>query len=444
MNLHLGFCRPRPSRRGAISILTALGILLLLMIVGVGIDTALVMTANQQLQRAADATALAAANQFQYAQAADWPLVRAKAIETAALQDVVGRGGSALQLADNPTNAVGASGRQDMLIGRWDFNRTTNVFEFVRTDFSTGLPHPNAIQIYPRCGDGTANSPLALLFSPLFGATATSDVGRPATAVSGPKDIPLILVLDPHGDRAFHLNGSVNMDVEAGTVHIDSDAACAFDVDGSSGILQAQRTRVVGDACYNPSNLSGDLITHSFYVPDPLAGLASPTTAGMTNYDRINSGGTYGPGYYPNGIGLTGGTATLNPGLYYIENGITLRGNSQVTGTGVCIYLATGASSTGGGAMLNLTPPTSGTYQGIAYFQSRTNTTTADIGGVGSFEIQGTMYLPNAMLMMSGNVSRRVGRIVVWRLDLSGNPGYEITGRGVPVPTDPPHVFLVK
>ncbi len=443
ITLPLRTSRGRSARRGSISILTAIGVLALLMVIGLGIDTALVMTANQQLQRAADSTALAAANQFQYAVAADnWQLVRSKAIETAALQNVIRCG--ALQLADNPTNAPAGSGRTDMMLGAWRFNRTTHAFEFAPTSFATGTPRPNAIQVYPRCGDGTSNSPLALLFSPLFGATATSDVGRPATAVLAPRDQPLILVLDPTGADALHFNGGVTMDVQAGTIQVDSSDACAFSVSGSSGLLEGQRTRIVGDACIAPSNVTGDLIPFSFYVPDPLASLPSPTSASMTNYGRIQNPGTYQPGYYPQGISLNGGTATLNPGVYYIEGGINLKGNSMLSGTEACVYLASGSFVTGGTAAVQLTPPTSGTYMGIAFFQARSNTTASSIGGTGTFDIVGTIYFPNAEFDMSGNVSRTIGRIILWRLNISGNAGYVITGLGVPPTTDPPHVFLVK
>ena len=432
------------TRRGAVSILTAFGVLLLLLIVGIGIDTALVMTANQQLQRAADSVALAAANQLQYTQANDYPLARAKALETAALQNIIRCGTTGIQIADNTANAPAPSGRTDMLIGAWRFNRTTNVFEFVRTDFSTGLPRANAVQIYPRCGDGTSNSPLALLFSPLFGATATSDVGRPATAVLAPRDNPLILVLDPTGAEALHFNGGITMDVEAGTIHVDSSHGCAFEVDGSSGLLMAQRTRVVGNVCIPPSSLTGDLITGSFYVPDPLAGLPAPIAGGMPDYDRITAAGTYNPGYYPRGITVNGGTIELNPGVYYIDRGITLTGNTLLRGSGVCLYLASQDFRTTGGSGVVISPPTSGTYAGISYFQARTNTTASSIGGTGAFDIRGTIYFPNATFGMSGNASRTIGRIIVWRLDISGNAGYVITGLDVPPPTDPPHVFLVR
>jgi len=438
--------RAAASRRGSATLLGVIVILVLLGIIGLAIDTALVMTANQQLQRAADSIALSAANQFQYTQAANWPRVRAKALETAAEQRVIGRGTSGVQIADNPTNAVARSGRTDMLIGRWGFNRTSNVFEFVRTDFGTGLPAPNAVQIYPRFGDGTSNSALSLIFSPVFGATSTSDVGRPATAVLGRPDSPLILVLDPTSTSsgALHLNGGVTIDVEAGTVHVDSSNGCAFDTSGSSAVLSAQRTRIVGGACINASNLTGDLITGSYYVPDPLAGLATPSTSGMPNNNRIRTGGNYGPGYYPGGIRLNGGNANLAAGVYYVEGGIDLGGNSMLNGTGVCLYLATGAFTTNGNAGVTLTPPSSGTYAGISYFQGRSNTTASSILGGGAFAIEGTIYFPNATFGMGGNASRTIGRIVVWRLDISGNAGYVITGLGLPPPSGPLHVYLVK
>jgi hypothetical protein len=349
-----------------------------------------------------------------------------------------------LQLADNPTNTPSGTGRTDMILGAWRFNRITHAFEFVRTNFATGLPQPNAIQVYPRCGDGTANSALALLFSPLFGATGTSDVGRPATAVLAPRDQPLILVLDPTGAQALHFNGGITMDVQAGTIQVDSSDLCAFETDGSSGVLMAQRTRVVGDVCIGASSLTGDLITHSFYVPDSLAGLPAPVSASMTNYTKITDPGTYDPGYYPQGINVNGGTVTLNPGVYYIERGITLNGNTLLVGNNVCLYLASNDFKTTGGAGVQVTPPTSGPYTGIAYFQARSNTNASSIGGTGVFDIVGTIYFPNATFGMSGNASRTIGRILVWRLDISGNAGYVITGLGVPPSTEPPHVFLVK
>src|SRR5262249_18433114 len=153
------------------------------------------------------------------------------------------------------------------------------------------------------------NTPLELVFGPIFG-TSQSNVGRSSIARFGKPDNPLILVLNPHKPASLRLDGGAFMDVFAGTIQVDSDDACAFRVNGSSGLMESQRTRVVGDACLDvPSNLTGDLITHSPYVPDPLANLPEPTSAGLPDYGGIFGPGTYAPGYYPDGIQMNGGTA---------------------------------------------------------------------------------------------------------------------------------------
>ena len=51
----------RIDRRGSIAFLSAIAVIVLVALVGLGLDMALVMTARQQLQRTADACALAAA-----------------------------------------------------------------------------------------------------------------------------------------------------------------------------------------------------------------------------------------------------------------------------------------------------------------------------------------------------------------------------------------------
>ena len=125
--------RDTQQQRGTVLVWFALFLLTLVGLISLGVDVAKLMGARTQLQNAADAAALAAANQFQYAVPDDnWNAVRQKAIETAALQSVIRCG--TLQLADNPTNAPAGSGRTDMLIGAWRFNRITHAFEFVRTD----------------------------------------------------------------------------------------------------------------------------------------------------------------------------------------------------------------------------------------------------------------------------------------------------------------------
>jgi Flp pilus assembly protein TadG len=443
------------SRRGAISILAAVTVLALLALIGLALDTALVMTARQQLQRTADAAALAGANEFRVPGQTDWNLVRQAAINTAQNNPVIRS--SPIQLRDNPTNDPGnATNRSDIVIGRWQFDRTDHTFKFFPTNFNTGFPVPDSIQVYPRCGDGTLNSSLSLIFSPVFstllGTPTDSNVGKPATARLGPPDQPLILVLDPHAPRALLMDGGAHMDVYAGIIQVDSDDGCAFRMNGTSGLMESQRTKVVGGACVDlVNNLQGDLITGAPYVPDPLASLPEPVSPGMTNYGEITAPGTYSPGYYPNGINLNSGIAALLPGVYFIgkggsARGISLGGSALITGVGVTIYTEPGATitTTGSGSGMVLKPPSSGIYNGVTIFQARTGRSESTIGGGGLFDITGTYYVPNGTLDMHGDVTRRVGKMIVNKLNISGNAQYIVTGEDTPPYVGPLFVFLVK
>jgi hypothetical protein len=103
-----------------------------------------------------------------------------------------------------------------------------------------------------------------------------------------------------------------------------------------------------------------------------------------------------------------------NGGVYYLNqgglnfSGATLRMDSATSG-GVLLYNAgTGSNDkidiTGSpGGTVNLGPLTSGTYQGISFFQARNATENIQIAGTGAFNITGTLYAPNATLKITGN-----------------------------------------
>ena len=453
-------------RQGTVSLFSVIIIVALIGVVGLGLDTALVMTARQQLQRSADAAALAAAallrepGQDTTGVAANYQIARRAAQDTAAAasNDIVRCGQAGIALADNFANAdddVNQVG--DIVLGAWRFDTGTNQFAFVRTDMNTGLPVPDAVKVRAQCASGSMNSQLELMFGATFGsifgsgANNVSNVGRASIAKLGRPDDPLILVLHRTQRGSLLFDGGVIMDVRAGTVQVDSSHGCAFNVNGSIGIMEAQRTRVVGGACLTPSNLTGDLIEGSPYVPDPLAGLAAPSTIGMPNRGGITAAGTYDPGYYPDGINMNGGIARLNPGIYVFGNnapakGIDLKGDAFLEGERVLLYMEPGAAvNTGGsGAGMRLTPMISGTYWGVTVFMARTGSADAVITGGGVFDVKGTFYVPNGDIEMRGDVTRLVGRIIVDTLTVRGNSTFVITGDDLPPPEGPLFVYLVN
>jgi hypothetical protein len=124
--------------------------------------------------------------------------------------------------------------------------------------------------------------------------------------------------------------------------------------------------------------------------------------------------------------------------------GIDLTGQSQIIGNDVTLFLQNGARlDTGGGSGITLTPPASGTYQGISLFQARGNNLTATMNGSGTWDIQGTVYLPSAGVASNGIVGRRIGQLVVDTLDLTGNGTLRLTGEGRRSTSQPRRVYLV-
>lgn len=429
-----------PRRRGSITVFAVITSLILIGVVGLALDTAWALTARMQLQRTADGAALAAAAKLNVQGQSAYALVRQAAVDTAIQNRVVGCGTGGIAIDANPSNAVGG----DVVVGEWRFDTVANRFYFDPTS-----PNPDAVQVRAGCGAGSLNPALSLLFGPLFGRD-TAQGGRSAIARVGKADNALLLVLDPGSPSSLLMNGGAILDVEAGTIQVNSNAACALRKNGVSGEIRAQRTRIVGTACAN-SGITGDVIEGSEVVVDPLASLPEPNPAslGLVNRPPIHGGGNYSPGYYAGGINMNGGTATLQPGLYVLGNqspgqGINLAGQSQIVGNGVMIFLQNGARLRSvGGSGISITPPTSGTYAGISFFQARANTATASINGNGAWNFGGTMYLPAGTVSMGGNVGRTIGRIITGQLDISGNGNYRIVGPPPPV-TTPNFVYLIQ
>ena len=142
-------------------------------------------------------------------------------------------------------------------------------------------------------------------------------------------------------------------------------------------------------------------------VTDPLAGLPAPTVGTPTAWNSSNPV----PGTY-SGISIAAST-TVNfaPGVYVIDGGsFTVNGGATVcnqtggpttcsaTGTpnaGVTFYLTNGASVTvNGNSGSYLAAPNSGTYAGILFDQDPTDCSTAKLDGTSNSYYQGALYFP--------------------------------------------------
>jgi Flp pilus assembly protein TadG len=419
------FVPPPRSRRGSIAIFVAIAALVLIGVMGLAIDTGYTLTARAQLQNAADAAALAGAAELATPGQTDYDKVRAAAVTVAARNFVVGCCPTGVVLDSNPKNDPAG----DIVVGKWKLDSGTGTYSFDPTD-----PAPDAVQVRARVGASSKNSPLQLFFGPLFGQSI-GEGGRSALARLGSANDPFVLVLDPSQSGALTISGSAKLQLSSGAIQVNSSDACGLQLNSASSLL-AQKIKVVGNSCSSGA-ITGSVSTGAPVFADPLSSIPEPSIVGMPAQGAITSAGTYSPGYYAGGIKLTGGTASLLPGIYVIGSanpgkGITLTGSGVLDGDGVMLFIQGPADLTtsGGGAGMRLTPPTTGTYAGITIFQARSNTTGSSIHGSGTNDIQGIIYMPAAELDIAGTSNDSFGRLVVGSLKIAGGATHTVTGVG--------------
>ncbi len=174
-------------------------------------------------------------------------------------------------------------------------------------------------------------------------------------------------------------------------------------------------------------------------VADPFINLLVSRTVSSTlrSPNRAQPGSsntaTIGPGVYCGGITVSGSAVlTLQTGLYIINGGglnNTHGGtiNSQAGGvtfflTGQHGYTAAGMQLVGD-SVTNLTAQTSGTYQGILFYQDRSVTyaTANTLGNSATMTATGSFYFPTTALALTGDVTTGTIGIVANTLSIVGS-----------------------
>lgn len=408
--------RPSARRGGGPLILFALTAFVLVALTGLALDLAWVKSAEQELQASADSASLAGARLVrQDSQATQFAVTRQAAVSAASANKVAK---ASVIVAPNPSNAPNG----DVVVGRWDP---------VAKTFTPDTTQPDAVRVTARRVDGSGGGPLGLFFGQMFGV-ASSDVERTAVARAELSEDPLVLLLSS-GSGALDMRGTSDLLAPSGKVHLNSTADCALDMSGTP-TLSAATVAVGGTACVNNGTLNGLLSEGVAALADPLAAIPPPSFSPPAR-PVINGSGTYSPGYY-DGIDMTGGTATLQPGVYVIGAcGIRVTGNARLQGDEVMLYLAKPADfEVMGCANVRLTGPQTGTYRGLTLFQDRTTATHNDIGGNAVVDIEGTCYLFCSALDTSGSPKVAIGQIIASSMLMTGSPEIEVSGLGLRPP----------
>ena len=272
-------------------------------------------------------------------------------------------------------------------------------------------------------------------FMKVFHLTSMNVSAR-AVASLGPGS-GCIYTLDTSGTD-IGLTGTADLSMPNCGILVDSAAGNAIRMTGSSGIT-AQSIGIVGGwSASGGASMSPAPISGIAPAPDPLAFLPVPSfTSGACLPDpHITSGATHtiGPAISGgtvcyDGLSVSGSSAvTLTPGLYIINGGFSMTGSGTITGTDVTFYLAApnGSASLSGSGSLNISAPTSGTYNGILFFEDPNDSNAMSITGSTGSTLSGIFYAPNAALSLSGSSGANIyADLVVSSLSMTGTSNFQ-------------------
>jgi hypothetical protein len=167
---------------------------------------------------------------------------------------------------------------------------------------------------------------------------------------------------------------------------------------------------------------------------DPMSYLTPPCNpcTGGASPPNINNTQTLNPGTYTT-INIQGnGNVTFSAGTYILTgNGVSCSGTPTIRGTGVTFYFTgTATWNCNGNTNVQLTAPSSGAaYAGILMYQNPADTAGPAIGGNNGSFFDGVLYFPKSQVTFYGNnTSYAAGIVVADALALSGNPTVNLQG----------------
>lgn len=216
-------------------------------------------------------------------------------------------------------------------------------------------------------------------------------------------DMGCIYTLGTWG-QDISLSGSSSLAAPSCRIFDNSASRDAATTSGTANVA-AKSIDIVGGYNGSPHSYSPTPTTGAVPVIDPLADIPEPTVPGSCGANPNFSGSSahfLSPGCY-NGLSSSGsGNLTLGAGLYIINGSISFSGSGTVSGTGVTFY-TNGSVHISGSKVMRVSAPTFGVYNGLLFFQSRSDSKAMNFSGSSGSEVQGIFYAPKAPMTYSGS-----------------------------------------
>lgn len=292
-----------------------------------------------------------------------------------------------------------------------------------------------------------------LLLARLF--IDSMQVSARAVAVTGaPGDYCVVALDKAAADTAeFIGNASINL-VNCG-VAANSDNEQALLVSGSA-TLSAEFIETVGGYAQSGAGrlLVDTRITGSTPISDPFRTLPIPPLGPCSGTNSYKDTVTIGPQTWCGGVTFNAqADVTLLPGVYLVNGGeFRVNAGAHLHGSGVTIILTGTAGNIAtarinGGADVELSAPTSGTYSGVLFYQDRLAASggTNYFNGGAEMNLTGVVYFPSQEVRFAGGGSQEAQgctRLFARSVTFTGNStlGNDCSGAGIPPIVRPPRL----
>jgi len=311
------------------------------------------------------------------------------------------------QAQQNATDAAAAGGAESLLRAGCPNSgtATTNALaDATSNGFANGGNVTVTVQNPPLTGPYAGNNcsvfvkiqtkNVATFFERVFGYSSATETTQAVASVTAATNGACIYLLSNNSWSSFN-NATVNAKGCA--------IAINYSADFNGGTIASPN---IGYAGPNP-NMGGTKFTEA--TPAPMLPVADPcpeiagcaylaaNPPSISNCQSVNTNGqntTLQPGCYSN-LNLDGGTVTFNPGLYVLDGNFN-DNQAIVNGSGVTLYVPAGANGPNfDNQTVNLTPPTTGNYAGVLYYQVPTNTSSINFNGP-NVNLTGLLYAPGS------------------------------------------------
>ncbi len=269
------------------------------------------------------------------------------------------------------------------------------------------------------------------VFGGIIGQSATTVQTKATAILTSNGTAPCVYQLNPAGN--FTANSA---NVYAPTCGIIANGSSTY----NSGTVTASTIGYAGSISVNSTTFPDASPAPSIPATDPCAQI--PGCAYLTDNPpstspclftglSLHTDTTLNPGVYCGGITASGGTnVVLNPGLYVLTGNLTMNGAGTITGTGVTIDMTSGGVTLNGNGTTTLSAPTSGTYNGVLFFQPKANTTGPTLNSGHSGSLIGALYFPGATI--TGNSSGDAWTLIIGSsITLNGANLQGPNGRGM-------------